>query len=47
MDKIIKEESDKYYSFYMIVEDHPKFDITEKTLYYYQERGYFSTKNID
>ena len=47
MDEIIKDEVDKGHSFYMIVEDHPEFDITERTLYYYQERGYLSCKNID
>ena len=47
MDKIIKEEVDKGHSFYMIVEDHPEFDITERTLYYYQSKGYLSCKNID
>ena len=47
MDNIIKEEIDKGHSFYMIVQDHPEFDITERTLYYYQEKGYLSTKNID
>ena len=47
MDKIIKEEVDKGHSFYMIVLDHPEFDITERTLYYYQEKGYLSCKNID
>ena len=47
MDKIIKEEVDKGHSFYMIVLDHPEFGITERSLYYYQEKGYLSTKNID
>ena len=47
MDKIIKEEIDKGHSFYMIVSDHPEFNITERTLYYYQEKGYLSCKNID
>lgn len=47
MDKIIKEEVDKGHSFYMIIEDHPEFNITERTLYYYQEKGYLSCKNID
>lgn len=47
MDNIIKEEIDKGHSFYMIVQDHPEFNITERTLYYYQEKGYLSTKNID
>ena len=47
MDKIIKEEINKGHSFYMIVQDHPEFDITERTLYYYQEKGYLSTSNID
>ena len=47
MDKIIKEETDNGHSFYMIIQDHPEFDITERTLYYYQEKGYLSTKNID
>lgn len=47
MDKIIKEEVNKGHSFYMIVQNHPEFNITERTLYYYQENGYLSTKNID
>lgn len=47
MDKIIKEEIDKGHSFYMIVTGHPEFNITERTLYYYQEKGYLSCKNID
>ena len=47
MDKTIKDEVDKGHSFYMIIEDHPEFDITERTLYYYQEKGYLSCKNID
>lgn len=41
MDKIIKEEIDKGHSFYMIVTDHPEFNITEITLYYYQEKRLF------
>ncbi len=47
MDRIIKEEVDKGHSFYMIIKDHPEFNITERTLYYYQEKGYLTTKNID
>ena len=47
MDKIVNEEVNKGHSFYMIIEDHPEFNITERTLYYYQEKGYLSTKNID
>ena len=47
MDKIIKDEVDKGHSFYMIVIDHPEFNITERSLYYYQEKGYLSCKNID
>lgn len=47
IDKIVKEEIDKGHSFYMIVADHPEFNITERTLYYYQEKGYLSCKNID
>lgn len=47
MDRTIKEEIDKGHSFYMIVQDHPEFDITERTLYYYQEKGYLLTSNID
>lgn len=47
MDEIIKDEVDKGHSFYMIIEDHPEFDITERTLYNYQEKGYLSCKNID
>jgi IS30 family transposase len=47
MDKTITEEINLGHSFYMIVQDHPEFDITERTLYYYQEKGYLSCKNID
>ncbi len=47
MDKVIKEVIDKGHSFYMIVLDHPELNITERTLYYYQEKGYLSCKNID
>lgn len=47
MDKIITEEINNGHSFYMIVEDHPEFNITERALYYYQEKGYLSCKNID
>jgi len=47
MDKIIKEEVEMGHSFYMIVEDHPEFNITERALYYYQEKGYLTCKNID
>lgn len=47
MDKIISEEIRLGHSFYMIIEDHPEFNITERTLYYYQEKGYLSCKNID
>lgn len=47
MDKIITEEIHLGHSFYMIVEDHPEFDITERALYYYQEKGYLTCKNID
>jgi IS30 family transposase len=47
MDKTITEEINLGHSFYMIVQDHPEFDITERALYYYQEKGYLSCKNID
>ena len=47
MDKIITEEINKGHSFYMIVTDHPEFNITERTLYNYQENGYLTCKNID
>jgi len=47
MDKIITEEIKMGHSFYMIVEDHPEFNITERALYYYQEKGYLTCKNID
>ena len=47
MDKIITEEINLGHSFYMIIEDHPEFDITERALYYYQEKGYLTCKNID
>ena len=47
MDKIITEEINLGHSFYMIVEDHPEFIITERALYYYQEKGYLTCKNIN
>lgn len=47
MDKIITDEINLGHSFYMIIEDHPEFNITERALYYYQEKGYLSCKNID
>ena len=31
----------------MIIADHPEFNITERTLYNYQKKGYLSCKNID
>jgi len=47
MDKIINDEVKMGHSFYMIIEDHPEFNVTERALYYYQEKGYLSCKNID
>ena len=36
--KIITDEINKGHSFYMIIEDHPEFNITERTLYYSAEK---------
>ena len=47
MDKIITEEINLGHSFYMIIVDHLEFNITERALYYYQEKGYLTCKNID
>lgn len=47
LDRTVKEEVDNGHSFYMIIADHPEFNITERTLYNYQKKGYLSCKNID
>jgi len=43
----IKEDIEKGHSFYMIVQNNQEIDVTERTLYNYQELGYLCTKNID
>lgn len=45
MDKNIKDEISKGHSFYMITIDHPEFNITERTLYNYQEKGYLQVRD--
>ncbi len=47
LNNTIKEDIEKGHSFYMIVQNNPKINITKRTLYNYQESGYFTTKNID
>ena len=47
LNNTIKEDIEKGHSFYMIVQNNPEINTTERTLYNYQECGYFTTKNID
>ena len=47
LNKIVKEDVDKGHSFALIIHNHPELDVSERTLYNYQEQGYFATKNID
>ena len=47
LNKIVKTDIDKGHSFSLIINNHPELNITERTLYNYQEKGYLSTKNID
>jgi len=47
LNKIVKEDIEKGHSFYMIVHNNQEIDITQRTLYNYQEKGYLDTKNID
>ena len=47
LNNTIKEDIEKGHSFYMNAQNNPEINITERTLYNYQEFGYFTTKNID
>lgn len=47
LNKIIKEDIDKGHSFALILNNHPEIQLTERTLYNYQEKGYLATKNVD
>lgn len=47
LNKIVKNDIAKGHSFALIIHNHPELNITERTLYNYQEQGYLITKNID
>jgi IS30 family transposase len=47
LNKIVKEDIEKGHSFYMIVQNNKEINVTERTLYNYQENGYLDSKNID
>ena len=47
LNKIVKSDVDKGHSFALIINNHPELNISERTLYNYQEKGYLDTKNID
>ena len=47
LNKIVKKDVDNGHSFALIVNNHPELNISERTLYNYQEQGYLDTKNID
>lgn len=47
LNKILKKDVDNGHSFALIVNNHPELNISERTLYNYQEQGYLDTKNID
>lgn len=47
LNKIVKEDVDNGHSFALIIHNHPELNISERTLYNYQEQGYLKTKNID
>ena len=47
LNKTIKEDVNKGHSFALIINNHPELNISERTLYNYQEKGYLDTKNID
>ena len=47
LNKIVKSDVDKGHSFALIINNHPELNISERTLYNYQEKGYLNTKNID
>jgi IS30 family transposase len=48
LNDIVKQDIEKGHSFSMIINNHAdKFNVGERTLYYYQEKGYLDTLNID
>lgn len=47
LNKIVKHDVDNGHSFALIINNHPELNISERTLYNYQEQGYLDTKNID
>lgn len=47
LNKIVKKDVDNGHSFALIINNHPELNISERTLYNYQEQGYLETKNID
>lgn len=47
LNKIVKEAVDNGHSFALIIHNHPELNVSERTLYNYQEQGYLKTKNID
>lgn len=47
LNKTVKEDINKGHSFALIINNHPELNISERTLYHYQEKGYLDTKNID
>ena len=48
LEKEIKDDIEKGHSFAMVVMNNPDIDVCERTLYNYQEKGYFKgVKNID
>lgn len=47
LNKIVKQDVNNGHSFALIVNNHPELNVSERTLYNYQEQGYLETKNID
>ena len=47
LNKIVKKDISNGHSFALITHNHPELNVSERTLYYYQEKGYLDTKNID
>lgn len=47
LNNIVKKDINNGHSFALIVNNHPELNVSERTLYNYQENGYLETKNID
>jgi IS30 family transposase len=47
LNNIVKKDIENGHSFALIINNHPELNISERTLYNYQEKGYLYTKNID